>query len=337
MANEARNRRRSAGRRAALALRVALPIEADRSAEAAVIAGESRTALLEAISRLRDDDRLVLGCRYLLELTEAETAAALGVKQGTVKSRTSRALGRLRGEVERDRPRTGPALARRRLARDARPRAASVATRIAAEPRSRGGGASPAAGAAAPRTRSPRSRCCSAARWPSPPRRARTCCAGSASRASRSSARCRGRTPGASLRLGTPTTVEALRAAGVPVLVPKDLGEPDAYKTTLPDGTVAASLVYPGPVLVQTFKAGVDRFIEKSVATADAVEDVRVNGKRGYFITGAHGFAYETGTDVNYEDQRIAGNTLLLEGDGQLLRIEGDITRDRALELARST
>ena len=98
VANEARNRRRSAGRRAALALRVSVE-EADRSAEAAVIAGESRAALLEAISRLRDDDRLVLGCRYLLELTEAETAAALGVKQGTVTSRTSRALGRLRGEV----------------------------------------------------------------------------------------------------------------------------------------------------------------------------------------------------------------------------------------------
>ncbi len=98
VANEARNRRRSAGRRAALALRAPVG-ESDPSAEAAVIAGESRAALLAALSRLRDDDRLVLGCRYLLELTEAETAAALGVKQGTVKSRTSRALGRLRGEV----------------------------------------------------------------------------------------------------------------------------------------------------------------------------------------------------------------------------------------------
>ena len=100
VANEARNRRRSAGRRSALALRAAEPERVeDRSAEAQVIAAESRTALLGALSRLRDDDRLVLGCRYLLELSEAETAAALGVRPGTVKSRTSRALARLRSEV----------------------------------------------------------------------------------------------------------------------------------------------------------------------------------------------------------------------------------------------
>jgi RNA polymerase sigma-70 factor (ECF subfamily) len=100
VANEARNRRRSAGRRAALALRVAQEEGAGASAESAVISHESRGALLDALSRMRPDDRLVLGCRYLLELSEAETAAALGVPAGTVKSRTSRALGRLRGEVE---------------------------------------------------------------------------------------------------------------------------------------------------------------------------------------------------------------------------------------------
>jgi RNA polymerase sigma-70 factor (ECF subfamily) len=100
VANEARNRRRSAGRRSALALRAAEPERIDdRSAEAQVIAAESRSALLGSLSKLRDDDRLVLGCRYLLELSEAETAAALGVPPGTVKSRTSRALARLREEV----------------------------------------------------------------------------------------------------------------------------------------------------------------------------------------------------------------------------------------------
>ena len=98
VANEARNRRRSTGRRQALELRL-VPDGQAGSAETAVLAGETRSTLLAALARLRDDDRLVLGCRYLLELSEAETAAALGVKAGTVKSRTSRALERLRGEV----------------------------------------------------------------------------------------------------------------------------------------------------------------------------------------------------------------------------------------------
>jgi RNA polymerase sigma-70 factor (ECF subfamily) len=38
----------------------------------------------------------VLACRYLLELSEQETAAALGLRRGTVKSRTARALERLK-------------------------------------------------------------------------------------------------------------------------------------------------------------------------------------------------------------------------------------------------
>ena len=37
--------------------------------------------------------------RFLLELGEEETAAALGVRRGTVKSRTARALERLRALV----------------------------------------------------------------------------------------------------------------------------------------------------------------------------------------------------------------------------------------------
>ena len=135
VANEARNRRRSAGRRTALALRAPRPASDEGSAEAAVIAGETRAALLAALAKLRDDDRLVLGCRYLLELSEAETAAALGVRPGTVKSRTSRALERLREEVTRvnDLER---ALRELDVEWPATPDlATAVMTRIAAEPR----------------------------------------------------------------------------------------------------------------------------------------------------------------------------------------------------------
>jgi RNA polymerase sigma-70 factor (ECF subfamily) len=99
VANEARNRRRSAGRRAGLALRAAedrRPGDAAPSPESAVLADESRQALLSAINGLRDEDREVIAARYLLDLSEAETAETLGLPRGTVKSRLSRALARLR-------------------------------------------------------------------------------------------------------------------------------------------------------------------------------------------------------------------------------------------------
>lgn len=53
-----------------------------------------------AIARLPERDRLAIACRYFLDLSEAETAAALGCARGTVKSRLSRALSRLRAELE---------------------------------------------------------------------------------------------------------------------------------------------------------------------------------------------------------------------------------------------
>jgi len=102
VANEARNRRRSAGRRAGLALRAAEEAPSGGAApspEGAVLAAEEREGLLAALNGLREDDRLVLGCRYFLDLSEQETAAALGVRRGTVKSRLSRALERLRAEL----------------------------------------------------------------------------------------------------------------------------------------------------------------------------------------------------------------------------------------------
>jgi RNA polymerase sigma-70 factor (ECF subfamily) len=103
VANEARNRRRSAGRRAGLALRAAAASgDAAPSPEAAALSRERRSELLEAIGRLDERDREVLVHRFLLELGEEETAAALGVRRGTVKSRTSRALDRLRELVGED-------------------------------------------------------------------------------------------------------------------------------------------------------------------------------------------------------------------------------------------
>lgn len=101
--NEARNRRRADRRRAALELRLAEGLRrgsGDRSPEAQAEAAEERQALLSALNGMAQDDREVIGCRYLLQLSVEETAAALAVPEGTVKSRLARALGRLRESME---------------------------------------------------------------------------------------------------------------------------------------------------------------------------------------------------------------------------------------------
>ena len=102
VSNEARNRRRSAGRRDALALRVAAenrPGDAVPSPEAALLGREEHERLLAAVERLSEQHRDAVACRYFLDLSEEETAAALGVRRGTVKSRLARALVRLREEL----------------------------------------------------------------------------------------------------------------------------------------------------------------------------------------------------------------------------------------------
>jgi RNA polymerase sigma factor (sigma-70 family) len=100
--NESRNLHRGTSRRSDRELRVvrgeARLVTSSDPAEVAV-GEERREALLGAIRTLPVDLREVVTCRYLLELSEAETAESLGIPHGTVKSRLRRALARLRGEL----------------------------------------------------------------------------------------------------------------------------------------------------------------------------------------------------------------------------------------------
>ena len=104
VANEARNKRRSAGRRAGLELRLAEGRprrDAAPSPEDAALDRERDARLLAALQTLREEDRLVVGYRYFLGLTEAEIAAAMSCARGTVKSRLARSLSKLRAQLER--------------------------------------------------------------------------------------------------------------------------------------------------------------------------------------------------------------------------------------------
>jgi hypothetical protein len=156
---------------------------------------------------------------------------------------------------------------------------------------------------------------------------------------------------GTELGLGRPVTLAAARRqAGFAVPVPGLSG------LEAPDGVFLTgrrvSLVYgerPGitrsprtgaALLVTAFPASVEPVIGKAAGPDTTVERLTIDRNPAYWLSGApHGFAWidPDTQQATFEDQRLAGNTLLVErSDGLLLRVEGDVSRDRAVAVVRS-
>jgi RNA polymerase sigma-70 factor (ECF subfamily) len=70
------------------------------SPEDAVIADEDRRRVVDAMNRLSSGDRLVIALRHFEGMTELDMAETLNCRTGTVKSRLSRAMARLRVELQ---------------------------------------------------------------------------------------------------------------------------------------------------------------------------------------------------------------------------------------------
>ena len=99
VANETRNLHRSRRRRSEAGARAAVANPEPPAVDLAVqeaLAAEQRRELVAAVRHLSAPEREVIASRFLLDRSEAETAAQLDLPVGTVKSRTSRALARLR-------------------------------------------------------------------------------------------------------------------------------------------------------------------------------------------------------------------------------------------------
>lgn len=160
---------------------------------------------------------------------------------------------------------------------------------------------------------------------------------------------------GGALDLGEPTTLEAARTR-LPVLVPTlpELGPPDAvYLAPAPAGE-RVGLVYaarlglvPSPetgasLLVLEARVPAGGFeptvLRKSAGPNTRLEEVTVNGGRGVWLEGApHVLFLPDASGQFHEDQvRLAGNVLLWEQAGLLLRLEGGLSRDQALQIAAS-
>ncbi len=164
--------------------------------------------------------------------------------------------------------------------------------------------------------------------------------------------------PGAGLGLGERTTVEeAAAAAGFELAPPSDtrLGPPDAVYLADVPSRPRVSLVWRadddlpalppladarlGAVLT-AFPGGTpdEMVIEKMTTRATSVEAVDVGDGAAWWVEGAlHLVVFETaGGNIEAEERRLAGNVLLWQQDGLVLRLEAQVDRDTAVAIARS-
>lgn len=104
--NMVHNRRRAVGRYLAALQRLVrlAPEPLFSPAPEETLPQAEAQMLWQAVRRLNSTDQQIIYLRYFLELSVAETAYAAGIAPGTVKSRLSRALERLRRVVEREFP-----------------------------------------------------------------------------------------------------------------------------------------------------------------------------------------------------------------------------------------
>ncbi len=103
-ANLASNRRRSAGRYFAVLMRAFRDEPTTTRIEDKSAQNLEADELRNALRTLHPDDQQIIYLRYFLDLSVSETAQVLQVAEGTVKSKLSRALEKLRTVIRRDFP-----------------------------------------------------------------------------------------------------------------------------------------------------------------------------------------------------------------------------------------
>jgi hypothetical protein len=152
--------------------------------------------------------------------------------------------------------------------------------------------------------------------------------------------------------LGRRTSLAELRrSVDFPLLVPAELGPPDgSYLRAETPGGEAGLAYRPRPGLPRARQTGLGLlitefrgdlhpdYVGKIGTQATAVERLRVGRYPAVWVAGApHEFFYRTPSGELREDSlRLAGNVLLVERGRLLVRLEGAISRARAVAIARS-
>jgi hypothetical protein len=160
---------------------------------------------------------------------------------------------------------------------------------------------------------------------------------------------------GERLGLGQPTTLaEAQSHLAWQITMPASLGQPDEVYLQLPPVGAAqgeATLVYskrPGipvasqtgvAVLITEARGKVDtNFFGKMLGSDTTIEPVTVAGHQGYWLAGSPHIFIFLDADGNFRDEtmRLATNTLILDDGGTIVRIEGNLTKAQAAQIAAS-
>jgi len=160
---------------------------------------------------------------------------------------------------------------------------------------------------------------------------------------------------GERLGLGGRTTLpDAQKQISWHIALPATLGQPDeVYLQPPPDAPAQGeiTLVYatrPGiPVAAQTgvsvlvteARGAVDQnFFGKMLGPNTTLEQVAVGSHQGYWITGPLNqfFFVDANGAFRNDTVRLAANTLILDYGGTVIRIEGNLTKAQALEIATS-
>jgi hypothetical protein len=143
------------------------------------------------------------------------------------------------------------------------------------------------------------------------------------------------------LQLGEQVTLaEAERRAGFDLVMPEKLGRPDEVHERKGFVTFVYRANGQPRLLFSQLRAGIAPFFVKKIAgTGTRVQSVNVRVPRdGLFLTGdPHELMFTAPNGANiFEPVFLAGTTLLWERGPLTLRLEGDLTLARALEIARS-
>ncbi len=141
------------------------------------------------------------------------------------------------------------------------------------------------------------------------------------------------------LDLGRPVSLAEARRLSPWLLVPSadDPGDPDrvSYSTAIPGGKVTFLWGTPQHVRLLLTEFRGEAFLEKLVRPESDVESVTVDGYRGAWFEEPHVLVYtDSRGRVRENTSRLVGKTLLWQRGDVTLRLEGELSKADALQIA---